>query len=134
MRDSVFGPEKVQLLDRCASVEKAGISFTLQSDFAVVYPDMLKMVEIAVVRNTFKEPDYILAPQERISVESAIRAITSEAAWQLMNEDKIGSLEVGKYADMVILEKDPRKVEPTEISKINVLETWLNGKRVYKRE
>lgn len=134
MRDSVFGPEKVQLLDRCASVEKAGIRFSLQSDFAVVYPDMLKMVEIAVVRNTFKEPDYILAPQERISVESAIRAITSEAAWQLMNEDKIGSLEVGKYADMVILEKDPRKVEPTEISKINVLETWLNGKRVYKRE
>jgi predicted amidohydrolase YtcJ len=133
MRDSVFGPEKVQLLDRCASVEKAGISFTLQSDFAVVQPDMLKMVEIAVVRNTFKEPDYILAPQERISVESAIRAITSEAAWQLMNEDKIGSLEVGKYADMVILEKDPRKVEPTEISEIAVLETWLNGQRVYKR-
>ena len=133
MRDSVFGPEKVQLLDRCASVEKAGISFTLQSDFAVVYPDMLKMVEIAVVRNTFKEPDYILAPQERISVESAIRAITSEAAWQVMNEDKIGSLEVGKYADMVILEKDPRKVEPTEISEIQVLETWVNGKPVYKR-
>ena len=133
MRDSVFGPEKVQLLDRCASVEKAGISFTLQSDFAVVQPDMLKMVEIAVVRNTFKEPDYILAPQERISVESAIRAITSEAAWQVMNEDKIGSLEAGKYADMVILEEDPRKVEPTEISEIKVLETWLNGKRVYKR-
>ena len=56
-----------------------------------------------------------------------------EAAWQLMNEDKIGSLEVGKYADMVILDKDPRKVEPTEISDIKILETWLNGKRVYKR-
>lgn len=133
MRDSVFGPEKVQLLDRCASVEQAGINFTLQSDFAVVKPDMLKMVEIAVVRNTFKEPDYILAPQERISVEAAIRAITSAAAWQLMNEDKIGSLEVGKYADMVILENDPRKVDPTHISEIAVLETWLNGKRVYKK-
>jgi predicted amidohydrolase YtcJ len=67
-------------------------------------------------------------------VESAIRAITSEAAWQLMVEDKIGSLEAGKYADLVILEKDPRKVEPTEISEIKVLETWLNGERVYKRE
>jgi len=131
MRDNVFGPEKVQLLDRCASLEKAGVSFTLQSDFAVVQPDMLKMVEIAVVRNTFKEPEFILAPQERISVESAIRAITSEAAWQLMNEDKIGSLEVGKYADLVILEKDPRKVKPTEISEIKVLETWLNGKSVF---
>jgi predicted amidohydrolase YtcJ len=134
MRDSVFGPEKVQLLDRCASVEKAGISFTLQSDFAVVQPNMLKMVEIAVVRNTFKEPEFILAPQERISVESAIRAITSEAAWQLMVEEKIGSLEVGKYADMVILEEDPRKVEPKRISEIAVLETWLNGKKVYQLE
>lgn len=132
MRDVVFGPEKVQLLDRCASVEKAGISFTLQSDFAVVQPDILKMIEIAVVRNTFKEPDYVLAPQERISIASAIRAVTSEAAWQLMIEDKIGSLEAGKYADMVILEEDPRRVELTKISEIKVLETWLNGKRVYK--
>ena len=51
-----------------------------------------------------------------------------------MVEDKIGSLEAGKYADLVILEKDPRKVEPTEISEIKVLETWLNGERVYKLE
>ncbi|MGD1894900.1 MAG: amidohydrolase [Cyclobacteriaceae bacterium] len=131
MRDSVFGSDKVQLLDRCASVEKEGISYTLQSDFSVTQPDMLKMVEIAVVRNTFKEPDYILAPQERISVESAIRAITSEAAWQLMIEDKVGTLEAGKYADLVILEKDPRRVEPSEISEIKVVETWLNGKQVY---
>jgi predicted amidohydrolase YtcJ len=134
MRDSVFCADKVQLLDRCASVEKAGISFTLQSDFSVTEPDMLKLAEIAVVRNTFREPDYILAPQERISVESAIRAITSEAAWQLMSEDKIGSLEAGKYADLVILDKDPRKVEPTEISAIQVLETWMNGRRVYSLE
>ena len=134
MRDSVFGPEKVQLLDRCKSVEEKGISFTLQSDFSVTQPDILKMVEIAVVRDTYKEPDYILAPQERISVESAIRAVTSEAAWQLMNEDKIGSLEAGKFADMVILEKDPRKVDPSDISEITVLETWLNGKQVYQKE
>ena len=51
-----------------------------------------------------------------------------------MSENEIGSLEVGKYADMVILEQDPRKVKPTEISEIAVLETWLNGKRVYTRE
>jgi predicted amidohydrolase YtcJ len=131
MRDRVFGHEKVQLLDRCASVEKEGISYTLQSDFSVTEPDMLKLVEIAVTRTTFKEPDYVLAPQECISVESAIRAITSEAAWQLMSENEIGSLETGKYADFVILEKDPRKVDPSNISEIAVLETWMNGKRVY---
>ena len=131
MRDEVFGPEKVQLLDRCASVEKAGISYSLQSDFAVNDPHMLKLVEIAVTRTTFKEPEYILAPQERVSVESALRAVTIEAAWQLMSEDIIGSLETGKYADFVILDKDPRQVDPQRISEIKVLETWMNGKKVF---
>ena len=134
MRDKVFGPEKVQLLDRCASVEKAGINYSVQSDFAVTEPNMLKLAEIAVTRKTFKEPDYVLNPDERISVESAIRAITINAAWQMMVEDIVGSLEAGKYADYVILENDPRKVEPSKISEIKVLETWLNGKKVYSAE
>lgn len=134
MRDSVFGPTKVELLDRCKAVEDKGINYTLQSDYAVTEPDMLKLIDIAVNRDTFKEPDYILAPQEKISVESAIRAVTSEAAWQLMSEDEIGSLEVGKYADFVILEKDPRKVGPNKIEDIQVLETWMNGMRVYANE
>ena len=134
MRDNVFGKEKVQLLDRCASVEKENIPFSLHSDFMVTNTLPLEMIEIAVTRQTWKEPDYLLAPQEAISVESAIKAVTIHAAWQLMSENEIGSLEVGKYADMVILEQDPRKVKPTEISEIAVLETWLNGKRVYTRE
>ena len=132
MRDEVFGPEKAQLLDRCRSVEKAGVSFTLHSDFMVTDPLPLHMIEMAVTRRTWKEPDYVLAPQERISVESAIRAITSEAAWQLFSEKEIGSLEVGKFADLVILDKDPRKVPTDTIKNIKVLETWMDGKQVYR--
>lgn len=132
MRDKVFGEEKVQLLDRCASVEKENMPFSLHSDFMVTNTLPLEMIEIAVSRRTWKEPEYQLALKEAISVESAIRAVTIHAAWQLMSEEKIGSLEVGKYADMVILEEDPRKVEATKISDIKVLETWLNGERVYK--
>jgi predicted amidohydrolase YtcJ len=90
------------------------------------------VIEMAVTRKTWKEPDYILAPREAISVESAIRALTSEAAWQLFSEHEIGSLETGKLADLVILEKDPRKVYPDKIKDIKVLETWMNGERVYK--
>nr|WP_321353736.1 amidohydrolase [uncultured Draconibacterium sp.] len=134
MRDDVFGPEKAMLLDRAASVEKAGISYTLQSDFSVTEPDMLRMIQTAVERKTFKEPNYILNRDERVSVESAIRAVTIEAAWQMMSEDIIGSLEAGKYADYVILEEDPRKVDVSEISDIKVLETWMNGKQVYSAE
>ncbi len=76
MRDKVFGKEKVQLLDRCASVEKENMPFSLHSDFSVTNPLPLEMIEIAVTRRTWKVPDYLLAPQESISVESAIRAVT----------------------------------------------------------
>jgi predicted amidohydrolase YtcJ len=131
MRDKVFGKEKVQLLDRCASVEKENMPFSLHSDFMVTNTLPLEMIEIAVTRRTWKESDYQLAPQESISVESAIKAVTAHAAWQLMSENEIGSLEVGKYADIVILEEDPRKVNPTKISEIKVSETWLNGKVVF---
>jgi len=132
MRDEVFGEEKAQLLDRCKSVEDAGVGFTLHSDFMVTDPVPLHMIEMAVTRKTWKEPGYVLAPQERISVESAIRAVTSEAAWQLFSDHEIGSLEPGKFADLVILEQDPRAVDPDSLKDIKVVETWMDGRQVYK--
>lgn len=132
MRDEVFGEKKAKLLDRCRSLEKSGVGFTLHSDFMVTDPNPLHMIEMAVTRKTWKEPEYVLAPDETISVESAIRAMTSEAAWQLFSEHEVGSLEVGKLADLVILEKDPRKVDPDTIKDIKVMETWMDGKQVYQ--
>jgi predicted amidohydrolase YtcJ len=132
LRDEVFGEKKAQLLDRCKSLEKAGVGFTLHSDFMVTDPVPLHMIEMAVTRKTWKEPDYVLAPDETIKVESAIRALTSEAAWQLFSDHEIGSLEAGMLADLVILEKDPRKVNPDEIKDIKVLETWMDGQQVYQ--
>jgi len=131
MRDRVFGPERVNHLCRCRSVEDAGVGFTLHSDFMVTDPDPLHLIQMAVTRTTWKEPDFVLNPAERITVEAAIRALTSEAAWQLFSEHEIGSLEAGKLADFVILEKDPRKVSPDAIRDIRVLETWMDGERVY---
>lgn len=131
MRDRVFGPDRVRHLCRCRSVGDAGIGFTLHSDFMVTDPDPLHMIEMAVTRRTWKEPDFVLNPDERISVESAIRAVTSEAAWQLFSDHEIGSLEIGKLADLVILDRDPRKSAVDDIRNIRVRETWLDGQRVY---
>ena len=61
----------------------------------------------------------------------AIRAVTAEAAWQLRSEHEIGSLEAGKLADFVILNKDPRRVDPERIKDIAVLETWMDGQQVF---
>ncbi len=131
-RDEIFGEEKAELLDRARSCEIAGVGFTLHSDFMVTDPNPLQMIETAVTRRTQKEPDYALAPWEAVTVESAIRAVTSESAWQLNSDHEVGSLEPGKFADFVILESDPRRVTPSQISEIAVLETWMNGQPVYQ--
>jgi predicted amidohydrolase YtcJ len=132
MRDDVFGPEKVQLLDRCASVEKAGLKWTMHSDAPVSALGTLQKIRVAVARDLWKEPGNVLAPQEKVSVEAAIRAVTINAAWQCHSETEIGSLENGKLADFVILKADPRKVNPTAISEIGISETWMNGKQVFQ--
>jgi predicted amidohydrolase YtcJ len=72
-----------------------------------------------------------LAPEERLSVEQAIRAQTIDAAWQLFADDIVGSLEVGKYADMVVLSADPRSVPPQDIADLDVQATFLAGRQVH---
>lgn len=132
MRDQVFGPEKVQLLDRCQAVEKAGLSWVNHTDAPVSPLGSLHKIRVAVARDLWAEPGTVLAPKERVSVEAAIRSVTRNAAWACHSEHEIGSLETGKFADMVILESDPRKVAPKEISNIEISETWMNGNRVFQ--
>jgi len=131
MRDRVFGPEKVELLDRCGSVEKAGLTWTMHTDAPVSPLGSLHTIRVAAVRDLWKEPDTILAPQERVGVEAATRSITRDAAWLCHSEDEIGSLEPGKLADFVVLESDPRSVEPKAISDITIHQTWMDGRQVY---
>jgi predicted amidohydrolase YtcJ len=75
----------------------------------------------------------VLAPEERLTVEQAIRAQTLDAAWQLFSDDVIGSLEVGKYADLVVLSADPRSVPPEDIADLEVRATYLAGRRVFAK-
>jgi predicted amidohydrolase YtcJ len=92
-------------------------------------------IEMAVTRQRFGDPNYPVQARanERLSVDQAIRAHTVDAAWQLRMEDTIGTLEVGKKADLVILAGDPYVTKPHEIHKINVELTLSNGRFVYER-
>ena len=132
MRDQVFGPDKVQLLDRCGAVEEAGLNWVMHTDAPVSPLGSLHKVRVAVARDLWKEPDTILAPDERVSVETAIRAVTRNAARACHSEKEIGSLEPGKLADLVVLEEDPRAVAPTAISDVRISETWMDGQRVFE--
>ncbi|UDY34501.1 amidohydrolase [Dermatobacter hominis] len=128
-RDDIIGPERADLLDRTASSSAAGIRWTLHSDESVTPIEPLRCLHDAVTRELWREPGTVLTPSERVPVEAAIRAMTSDAAWQCHSEHEIGTLEEGKLADLVVLAEDPTQVDPRHLSDIEVLETWMGGVR-----
>jgi len=128
--ENLFGPEKAAKLDRTAACERAGIRWTLHSDDPVTEMGPLRCIENAVTRSMWKSDD-LLAPEERVPVEAALRAATLDSAWQCHSDHEVGSLEEGKFADFVILDADPRSVETTSISRIQVLATWVHGECVH---
>lgn len=131
-RDRLLGPQRANLYDPCASALRAGLRISLHSDWNVTPLEPLRHVEDAVTR-IMAENGEVLNPDERIPVEAALRAVTIDAAWQCRADDVTGSIEVGKYADLVFLEDDPRRVDPTVISTIAVSETRLAGAVRFKR-
>ena len=106
----------------------AKISTKAQRGAESVIERIARCVQDAVTR-IMKDGGDVFVPDERISVEAALRAVTIDAAWQCRMDDMAGSLEPGKYADLAILERDPTAVSPIEIEKIKVNETWLAGER-----
>ena len=70
-------------------------------------------------------------PEERLTLEEAIRAVTVKPAWAFFEDDIKGSVEVGKYADLVVLGRDILTIDPLEIKDIPVLMTMTNGRFVY---
>jgi predicted amidohydrolase YtcJ len=91
---------------------------------------MLTVVWSAVNRVTTSGKK--LGPEERITPFEALRAITADAAWQNFEEERKGTLETGKLADLVLLSGDPMAVDPMKIRDIQVLETIKEGMSVYK--
>ena len=75
---------------------------------------------------------HILGSNERISVTQALRAITIDAAWQHFQEADKGSLEPGKFADLVILSENPLAAAPGELAEIQVVATIVGGRTEFE--
>lgn len=125
-RDRLLGRDRANHYDPCASALAAGLRISLHSDWNVTPIEPLRYVEDAVTRIMAESGD-VLNGDERIPVEAALRAVTIDAAWQCRADDITGSIEVGKYADLLILEDDPTAVDPTDIANITVSQTLLAG-------
>jgi predicted amidohydrolase YtcJ len=84
----------------------------------------------AVTRET--RSGRVICPEERLTVEEALRTYTTWAARHIFMEDRLGSIEVGKYADMVVWNKDPYTIPEHELRELKAIMTMVNGRIVYK--
>jgi predicted amidohydrolase YtcJ len=108
------------------SVVDGGIVFAAGSDCPVEDSDVILGLHALVTRNGF-------VPEECLSMKEALRAYTIDAAYAAFEEDIKGSIEPGKLADLVILDKNPLEVPNDKIKDIKVVETIIRGKTVYKK-
>ena len=123
-----FGPDRSEATARLGSLQRAGAPFALHSDFNLVVTPLSPLLAAwCAVNRLGADGETVMAPGERISVDSALRAITIDAAYILNRDDRLGSLEVGKHADFTILNDDPYEVAAKEIKDIEVHDTVLEG-------
>jgi predicted amidohydrolase YtcJ len=128
--DHIIGSERAKRIDPAGDFKRLGGKFTLHSDSPVSNVGPLNYISEEVTRLWQLPPQKVLGPDQAVSVDDAIRAVTIDAAYQVFADNIVGSLEVGKQADLVILEKNPRKTPPADIRNIKVKETWVDGKKV----
>lgn len=125
-RDRLLGPERAAHLDPAGTALRLGIPFSLHCDYNVTPPEPLHYLQTAVTRR-MRDGGEVLGPEQRIPIDAALRAVTLYPAHQLRLEHLVGSLEVGKLADLVILDQNPRAVDPDTLGSLRVVETWLGG-------
>ena len=126
--DSGFGPDRAEATARLGTLAEAGVTFALHSDYNLVVGPMAPLIAAWVAVNRIAgDEETVMAPGERISVDRALRAVTVDAAFVLRRDHEIGSLEVGKLADLAILADDPYEVAPTALRDVKVLGTIVGG-------
>ncbi len=131
-----FGPARMKILEPAGLLAAAGARIAYGSDWPVDKLDEWFALKVGVTRTN--SPD---APAEYrgrlgddpgLSPQAVLRAITINAAYELHQDDVTGSLEVGKFADLIVLDRNPLKVPGEEIANTQVLETVVGGNVVYK--
>ena len=130
-RDLFIGPERAARISPLRSAREHALRFTVHNDSPVTPVDPLLLVWAAVTRQT-RQSDTLGAAQ-RLSPVEALRAVTSDAAWQNFEEPRKGSIEPGKLADFVILAENPLAIAPQRLRDVAVLETIIGGRSVYRR-
>jgi predicted amidohydrolase YtcJ len=128
-REHTVGPVLADNISPTGWCVKRGMRFSTHHDAPVAFPDSMRVLDATVTRRS-RSGD-IIGPDQRVDVMTALKAMTIWPAWQHFEEDVKGSIETGKLADFVILDKDPSSVDPETLDQIKVLETIKEGVTVF---
>lgn len=130
--ESVLGEPRADYISPCRDVIDAGLTITSHHDAPVTFPNSMRVLDATVNRVT--RSGKILGPDQRITPYEGLKTLTDWAAYQYFEEKSKGTLTVGKLADLVILDKNPLKINPMEIHNIQVLQSIKEGKTVYNAQ
>ncbi|WFL76731.1 amidohydrolase family protein [Altererythrobacter arenosus] len=121
-----FGPDRAALMNRLGSLEREGVPLGLHSDFNMAPIDPFYLAWIAQTREGLD--GVVRGPEERVSRDKALRAITIEAAQVIGMDGAVGSLAAGKKADFVVLDDDPYEVEIGTMKEMPITATVFEGR------
>jgi predicted amidohydrolase YtcJ len=125
------GLEQASFISPMKTAITKGLRPTNHTDFNVVPIDQMFVIWSAV--NRISRNGVVIGASERITPYQALQAITTNVAYQYFEENSKGSIKAGKLADLVILDKNPLKVVKMKIKDIKVLETFKEGKSIYRK-
>lgn len=131
LRDDLIGEERAEQLLPIKATQQAGIKFSMHADQPMFESSPFRLIQTAIERRS--QQGNKIAEAYSIDLMQAVKAMTIDAAWQIHMEDKLGSLEVGKYADFVVMDRNPFDVATSELEKINFISTYVNGNKVNYR-
>ncbi len=132
--EQFIGTERMKTTYAFRMLLDSGARLAFGSDWFVAPATPLEGIYAAVTRRTLdgKNPGGWI-PEQKITVEEALKAYTIDAAYASFEENIKGTLEPGKLADFVVLDRDITTVDPVEIWDMKVRQTWVGGKKVFER-
>jgi hypothetical protein len=128
-REHTVGPALADNISPTGWCVARGMKFSTHHDAPVAFPDSMRVLDATVTRRS-RSSD-IIGPAQRVDVMTALNAMTIWPAWQHFEEDTKGSIEIGKLADFVILDKNPLEVDPENLDQIKVVETIKEGVTIF---
>lgn len=134
MAEQRVGRQRIEGAYAWRTFLKQGSRIACGSDFPIESPNPFQGMHAAVTRQDMQDrPPRGWHAEQAMTVKEALRCFTLDAAHAARQENVIGSLEPGKWADFIVTDRDLFKVAPADIGRIGVLETWVGGKQVFRK-